>query len=131
MTEAAEKKTTKLSVKDKLFAKKQTVKPIMLTVNGEQIELTAKALPENEYRDIRAQHPPKSKEDKAANNPWNSQTFPAALLAAAVTDPAMSAEEWTEIWESKDWSFGELQDLFTKVLTLTMAGFDVPFGESV
>lgn len=122
--------TTKADKRSKLLGKKATTKPIQIVVDGEQIELTVKALDEKTYRDIRAEHPPKSKQDRDNGSHWNTDTFPPHFMSEAIVDPQLTQEEWASIWDSKEWGAGELSDLFSKALTPTISGFDLPFGES-
>lgn len=117
----------KTSLRDKVLAKKAFTKNIPIVINGEQLEITAKALDEKTLRDIRAAHPPR-KEDKDNNLPYNVATFPADLLTHSVVDPVLTLEEWKEIFSSSEWSLGELRELYDQVFEITTSGFDVPFG---
>lgn len=119
--------TAKTSLRDKMLAKKAFVKKIPIMVNGEQLEVTAKALDEKSLRELRAAHPPR-KEDKDISLPYNVSTFPADLMAHSVIDPALTHEEWKEIFSSTEWSLGELRELYDAVFEITTSGFDIPFG---
>ena len=120
----------KQDLRSKFLKKKATMKKIMVAINGEQSEITVAALPEKVVRDLRAKHPPISKDDKNANIPYNSATVPPDLLAHSVVDPALTYEEWLDIWGSEEWSLGELRELYDKTFSVTTAGFDIPFGGS-
>lgn len=121
--------TKKLSIEDKFKAKTRKTKKLPVAINGEQLEVEVIALSEKETRALQADHPP-AKEDRDRGGLWNEKTFPPALCAAAITSPKLTVEEWTEIWNSDEWSHGELRELFGEVYSTTLDGFDVPFGKS-
>lgn len=118
----------KKSLRDKILSKKSTVRPVKVVINGEDEEFLVKALPERMVRELRISHPPISAEDKKANSPWNTETFPPAFMAVAIQEPKLSEAEWGEIWNSDEWSLGEVRDLWDSVWQITGDGFDVPFG---
>lgn len=70
------------------------------------------------FEDLTAEHPPTKKqkdeaEKKGAEEPaWNSETFPPALVAAALVEPKLTEEEVLEIWNSDNWNDAELMALF-------------------
>lgn len=65
-------------------------------------------------------HPPtdaaKAEAVKQGANPedlsWDPETFPPALMAAAIVHPHLSEEDIQEMWNSEDWSGTELQNLY-------------------
>lgn len=69
-------------------------------------------------------HPPtdENREDAKAQggNPddlnWNPNTFPVALVAAAIIHPQMDEAEVQEMWDDPEWGGGELQQLFWTAL---------------
>jgi hypothetical protein len=79
-------------------------------------------------------HPPTADqvaEAKAAGGEltFNADTFPPALVAAALEEPKLTLAEVTELWESPDWNQAELASLFTAAvevnssrLTLDLSG---------
>jgi hypothetical protein len=67
---------------------------------------------------------------RADGQPFNTDTFPPALLARVCVDPAMAEEEWSEIWTSPDWNRGEISDFYAHAVNLCTEGFDVPFNGS-
>lgn len=117
----------KKSLRDKFLSKTATTKKVNIVVDGEQLEMTVKALSEPHFRKIRADHPARP-EDRTDGIPYNGATFPPALLSEAVVDPQLSYEEWTTIFTNGEWSLGELREIFDEAVSATTSGFDLPFG---
>lgn len=121
---------------DQLIKKPQRVKTIPVSVlsdSGDVIEVALKvrAIGSREYDDLLAAHPPTAKQKKEDSaTPYNPETFPPALIAACASEPAMTVEQATEIWESEHWSRGELTTLFFGCMEVNAKGLDVPFNES-
>lgn len=67
------------------------------------VELVFRALPGRRYEALLAEHQPTDTQE-AAGWSWNPDTFPAALIAAACTDPMTpeEAEELLEVWGPAD-----------------------------
>lgn len=83
-----------------------------------------------DWESLVAKHPPTTAQ-RAEGQPFNTDTFPPALLAQVCVDPAISEEDWNEIWTSPDWNRGEIADLYGQAVTLCTQGFDIPFNGSV
>lgn len=95
---------------------------------GKEIELTLlfKTIGNRAYDDLLGNHPP-TKEQSKKGNLWNTDTFPPALFSACSVDPHVSEEDAKTIFESDEWSRGELVDIFAALVKLNNDGFDIPF----
>jgi hypothetical protein len=82
-----------------------------------------------EWELLVAKYPPTSAQ-RAEGQPFNTDTFPPALLSRVCVDPALSEEDWVEIWSSPDWNRGEIADLYGEAVALCTAGFNIPFRGS-
>jgi hypothetical protein len=116
-----------------LLSKKPREREITLAFPGEDgsTELTFlfRSVGAKDWESLVAKHPPTGAQ-RADGQPFNTDTFPPALLAAVCVDPAISEEDWVEIWTSPDWNRGEISDLYGQAVTLCTQGFDIPFNES-
>lgn len=86
------------------------------------VKFTAKALGRRKLDELVKQHAPTEEQQAAfqelvknaplaAKNgelPYNTETLPPALLAAALVEPAFTLDEARELWDSDDWSDAEL-----------------------
>lgn len=114
----------------KLKSKKPRQQTIKLEVNGEELELLFQAISYKDLDALQAKHPPTQKQ-RVDGASFNRNTFPPALIAACSVDPKMDERDTLELWNSDDWSTGELNTLFDAVSALCMRGLDVPFTETV
>lgn len=101
---------------------------VYLDVDGEntELQLTFKAIGAQAYDKLVSKHPPKA-EQRVEGASFNIDTFAPALIAACSVDPEMSPEDAKEIWESEDWSRGDLMVLFRNAVDINNQGFDIPF----
>jgi len=97
--------------------------------NGGVNEVTLKyqAIGMMAYDRLVAKHPPKP-EQRADGSSFDMDTFAPALIAACSVDPEISPQEAKEIWESEDWSRGDVMVLFRNAVELNNRGLDVPFS---
>lgn len=95
---------------------------------GKQIELTLKyqAIGAKEYDKLVSKHPPTA-EQRIEGAVFNIDTFAPALIAACCVEPEMTADDAQEIWDSPDWSRGDLMVLFRNAVDLNNRGIDIPF----
>ncbi len=114
---------------EQLLAKPPRTVTVEVSVGDAKATMLFRALGSKEYDDLIAKHPP-TKKDKDDGGVWNTETFPPALIAASSLDPKITDEESEKIWESPDWSRGELFDIFTRLVRLNQEGLDVPFTSS-
>ena len=113
-----------------LLGKASRTADVVLTIPGEkgdaEVVLKLTALSAASYDALLAKFPP-TKEQKDEGNGYDPEKFCPALIAAVVTDPALTVEQATEIWTSESWNRGELRDLFPSCVNLCSQGLDIPF----
>ena len=73
------------------------------------------SLPPDEYEALVSAHPP-TKEQQAAKEVWDEQTFAPALIAACAVDSDMTAEDWKAELASGRWSTSDKATLFIQAL---------------
>lgn len=83
-----------------------------------------RALGRHAYQDLLNAHPATDEqraavkeEDPDATVDWNADTFPDALIAASLLEPAFTEEQVMEMLSSDDWSTAEVLALFDTALT--------------
>ena len=98
--------------------------------NGGSNEVTLKyqAIGMRAYDALVGKHPPKP-EQRAEGNSFNIDTFAPALIAACSVEPEISLEQAKEIWNSEDWSRGDVMVLFRNAVELNNRGLDIPFSD--
>jgi hypothetical protein len=109
-----------------LISKPSRKKVIALQMPDGEMQIQVQAISSKEYDDLLAAHPP-TKTQKADGSAYNTDTFPPALLAKSLCEPKITDEEATEIWNSEQWSRGELSELFYGCVEVNAKGLDVPF----
>jgi hypothetical protein len=99
--------------------------------NGGTTEVTLKyqAIGMRAYDRLVAKHPPKS-DQRAEGSSFDIDTFAPALIAACSVDPEISPTEAKKIWDSEEWSRGDVMVLFRNAVELNNRGLDVPFSET-
>jgi hypothetical protein len=99
--------------------------------DGDKTEVTLKyrAIGAKEYDKLVAKHPPKT-EQRAEGASFNMDTFAPALIAACCVEPEMSREDAQALWDSEDWSRGDLMVLFRNAVELNNRGIDIPFSDN-
>jgi hypothetical protein len=120
----------KKTVLQKLKSKKPRRQTIKLEVDGEELELVFQAISYKELDALQAKHTP-TQQQRIEGASFNRNTFPPALIAACAIDPEMTEQDARDLWQSEDWSTGELNTLFNAVSDLCMKGLNVPFTETV
>ena len=108
-----------------LAAAKDNLAVAREAVRESSIKFLLKAVGRRKYEALVNEHPAteaqkeKMKVDGGEAS-WNEDTFPAALLSAAMVDPAMSVEEvQSEIIDSDDWNAAEVMTLFLEAYGLS------------
>jgi hypothetical protein len=99
--------------------------------NGGDNEVTLKyqAIGMRAYDKLVAKHPPKP-DQRAEGSSFDMDTFAPALISACSVDPEITQEEAKEIWNSDDWSRGDVMVLFRNAVELNNRGLDIPFNVS-
>jgi hypothetical protein len=98
--------------------------------NSTQTEVTMKfqAIGMREYDRLVSKYPPKP-DQRVEGASFDIDTFAPALIAACSVEPQISSEEAQDIWDSPDWSRGDLMVLFRNAVDLNNRGLDIPFSE--
>lgn len=114
-----------------LLNKPARVKDVTLAIpdgDGTMIEyvFTLRAIGSKAYDVLVGMHPPtaEQKKEQAAYNP---DTFGPALISACSVQPHLTPVEAKELWESDEWSRGEVMELFVAAVEVNSKGLDVPF----
>lgn len=94
-----------------------------------EVKMTYQSIGAREYDKLVSKHPPKP-EQRVEGAQFDLDTFAPALIARCCVDPEMSEQEAKEIWDSPDWSRGELMILFRHAVELNNRGIDIPFNEN-
>ena len=131
---AKQSSNDKRATLDLLKSKKRSVDEFIIYItdgDGEKVEVTLKyqAIGAVEYDKMVAKHPPKS-EQRLDGASFNIDTFAPALIARSSVDPEMTEKDAQEIWNSPDWSRGDLMVLFRHAVELNNRGLDIPFTET-
>jgi len=113
-----------------LLNKPPRTKEVRIKSGDAEVTILFKTVGSRQYDDLVADHKP-TKEQTKENYQWNPETFPAALISACSVEPEITHEEAEQLWNSPDWSRGELMDVFMALIKLNSDGLDVPFSESV
>jgi hypothetical protein len=124
---------TKTATLDRLIAKRRATTEFSIYVTGddgpEELVLKFQAIGAREYDSLVSKHPPKA-EARAEGASFNIDTFAPALIAACSLEPELTPSQAREIWESEDWSRGDLMVLFRNAVELNNRGIDIPFSEN-
>ena len=137
MPEATAKKTAARNGKRKAtldHLKKKTRAQETFTIyltdeTGEstELELTYKAIGALEYDKLVSKHPPTA-DQRVEGASFNIDTFGPALISKVCVEPEMSENDAREIWQSPEWSRGDLMVLFRRAVELNNRGVDIPFS---
>lgn len=109
---------------DLLRAKKRQEKDVPFLLNEEEVSFHFRSISAKDYDKLLTEHPP-NLEQRAAGSAYNIHTFAPALLAAVITDPELTPDQWGEIWTSPDWNRGELMSLFGEAIELCNTGLSL------
>ena len=135
-TEARQKQSEsdKRATLDQLINKPRSTSEFSLFLsdgNGGTDEVTLKyqAIGMRAYDRLVGKHPPKA-EQRAEGSSFDIDTFAPALIAACSVDPEITPAQAKQIWESEEWSRGDVMVLFRNAVELNNRGLDIPFNES-
>ena len=134
-TEARQKQSDadKRATIDQLINKPRSVTEFSIYLsdgNGGSNELTLKyqAIGMREYDKLVSKHPPKP-DQRAEGASFDIDSFAPALIAACAVEPEITVPQAKQIWDSNDWSRGDVMVLFRQAVELNNRGLDVPFSE--
>ena len=110
-------------------------KEVVLAVpdqDGNVIEyvFTIRAIGSKAYDVLVGLHPPTA-DQKKDQLTYNPDTFGPALIATCSVSPSLTPNEAKELWDSDEWSRGEVMELFAAAVEVNSKGLDVPFTKPV
>lgn len=114
-----------------LLSKPARTKEVKLSVpdaDGTMVEfvVTLRAIGSKAYDVLVGMHPPTT-EQKKEGAVYNPDTFGPALISACAISPRMTPNEAKELWDSDEWSRGEVMEIFASSVEVCSRGLDVPF----
>lgn len=112
---AQAKRATFASLKNKKAA--QSEFSMALGEDGEQLSFLFRAVGATAYDALLDKCSP-TKEQIAQGMSYDQNKFAPKLLAAVCQEPVMDEEEWRLIWQSDEWSRGEVAELFGRAVNL-------------
>jgi len=118
---------------DQLINKPRSVTEFSLYLsdgNGGSNEVTLKyqAIGMREYDRLVSKHPPKP-DQRAEGSSFDIDTFAPALIAACAVEPEISPSQAKQLWDSEEWSRGDVMVLFRQAVELNNRGLDIPFSD--
>jgi hypothetical protein len=124
-----ESKTATLDLLKNKRRARSTFTLFLADEDGEQqeLELTFQAIGARDYDKLVSKHPPKA-EQRVEGASFDIDTFAPALIAKCSVEPEMTEKDAKEIWDSPDWSRGDLMVLFRQAVELNNRGLDIPFS---
>jgi hypothetical protein len=135
-TEAQQKQSQaqKRATVDALVNKPRSTTEFSLFLNdgdggSNEVTLKYQAIGMRAYDRLVAKHPPKP-EQRAEGASFDIDSFAPALIAACSVDPEITPAESKQIWDSEDWSRGDVMVLFRNAVELNNRGLDIPFSVS-
>lgn len=126
---ARPKPTKRFATLDDLRHKPRRSKEVEVPFGDDVVTVTVHSINTRAYDDLVGEHPP-SKKDKEQGAAWNVDTFAPALIARCTSQPALTEEDAKALWESDDWSRGELFDWFMACIDVCNSGMRVPTSAS-
>lgn len=102
------------------------------------VDLLVKGISDDRYSRVLRAHPSTAEQRRAAKDagdpvrPWNTETFPPALLALCLVDeagqPWATEAELVELMEDDEWNSAEMLDLFDAALEACLTRPRPSFG---
>lgn len=132
---AAKKEATstkkKVATFEDLRAKKRRRSSVEINLYDEDgepetLSITIQAISSVEYDKMIAECPPTAVQ-RARNDVYNMDEFAPQLISACSINPKMTFEQVKELYESDEWSTGEIGNLFWACSNLCTAGMNIPF----
>lgn len=125
--QTAQRDASKAATLNLLKGKTRAKETFSIYLGTDEVKLTFQALGAKEYDKLVSKYPPKA-EQRVEGASFDIDNFAPALIAKVSVDPEMSEEDAKEIWESPEWSRGDLMVLFRKAVELNNRGVDIPFS---
>lgn len=97
------------------------------------VRVWMRSLAPHAYDHLLAAHPPEKQHREQAKAmggiaTFNPDTFPAALIAASLVEPALSEDEVRSLYDDPEWSTGDLTAMFNEALRLNSGRRTVSLG---
>lgn len=124
---AKQSSASKRATIDLLKNKKRATSEFTIYIEDQELTMKFQSIGAVAYDRLIAKHPPKA-EQRVDGASYNMDTFAPALIAACSLEPEMTPSDANEIWNSDDWSRGDLMVLFMKAVDLNNRGIDIPFS---
>ena len=114
---------------DKLLSKRRATTTFQVMIDDEELDITFQSIGAAAYDKLVSKNPPTAAQ-RVDGASFNMDTFAPALISACSVTPELSPEDAKAIWESEDWSRGELMVLFRNAVEINNKGFNIPFSET-
>ncbi|MEU8186004.1 hypothetical protein [Micromonospora carbonacea] len=118
--------------------KRERAESLRAQLDEYAVELTIRALDDDEWQRLVVNHPPRRGVDggegdpRDAKTPWNSTTFPKALLRAATVAPVLDDEDWADLLGTDEQrgvlTQPQIQVAADEVAALSRFPLNVPFS---
>jgi hypothetical protein len=111
---------------EQLHSKKRTEQELTLHLGDEELTVLFRAIGTRDYDKLLSKHPPKP-EQKVEGASYDINSFGPALIAATMIEPELTKDQAQELWDSEEWSRGEIMTLFRTAVEVCNRGLDIPF----
>lgn len=125
--QSAQRAAAHMATMDTLRTKRRGEKqvgPLVLNEGEEPVTFLFRAVSAPDYDKLITASPP-TKDQLVAGSGFDVNKLGPALLARVCADPQLSVAEWTELWNSPEWSGGEIGYLFNEAMTLCNRGLSL------
>ncbi len=113
--------------KQRVESAESTLEEVTGRIRETGMKFTFRSISRKKLDAILEEHQPSKRqkaeaEEKGEDLNFDPETFPPALIAATCVDPELTIEEAEEIWESEDWTQGELLSLLGGAMAANQRG---------
>lgn len=117
------------SITDRLLNKRRATTEVTIDLDGEPVTLRFEAVSSHEMDALISRNPP-TKEQRGRGMTYNPNTLNPELVSMCSVEPRLTKEETRDMWQSENWSAGELNQISDTVLSLCSEGFGSSFTKS-
>src|SRR3954463_7264417 len=107
----SQSKASKRATIDVLKNKQRANTEFSIYIESQELTIKFQSIGAVAYDKLIAKHPPKP-EQRVEGAMYNIESFAPALIAACSVDPEISPADANELWQSDNWSRGDLMVLF-------------------
>lgn len=118
-----------VDIADRLLSKKRRTTEVSIDIDGDLVTLMFEAISSHEMDALITRNPP-TKEQRGRGLSYNPNTLNPELVAMCSVKPRLSKEATRDMWNSENWSAGELNQLSDTCLTLCSEGFGSSFTKN-